>query len=393
MSKEVPFHVYDKTGTLLECVGIKDGEEDPFLSDPALYAEVRKRLQENAAPLIMIEDSWVVYIAFFDQEQNLYIGGPADNASAVSEKSRAYQYRRNHHLPQKYLRIPKCSVMEMANLLAMALFAVNGQQMDEMQLLEYNNLSYKGREQQEWDLMSYHLESFELERKHIEYDFERKYLDAVREGNVEYFNKARYEDIRLTEEVGKLAEDNMKQYEYMVAVSIALVARAAMEGGLAPAVAYPLSDLYYQKLEKCKNPMEIINLHLEMQKEMVSLVRKHKNRKRSSYYVEQCKDYLAQNIHKHVTVEEIAEQLGVSRTYLSNLFSQQEGMTISQYSIRIRLRAAENMLKYSEASIAEIAEYLCFSSQSHFGNLFKQRNKMTPAEYRRLNKKSDFTTR
>lgn len=86
----------------------------------------------------------------------------------------------------------------------------------------------------------------------------------------------------------------------------------------------------------------------------------------------------------------MARQIGVNRTYLSGQFSKQEGLTIMQYSIMVRLRAAENMLKYSPASVAEIAEYLCFSSQSHFGSLFKKKNKISPAEYRRQNRRIEF---
>lgn len=107
--------------------------------------------------------------------------------------------------------------------------------------------------------------------------------------------------------------------------------------------------------------------------------------------MEQCKDYLTQNIHKRIIVEEMAKQIGVNRTYLSGKFSEQEGMSISKYNILVRLRAAENMLKYSEASISEISDYLCFSSQSHFGKEFKKKNGISPAQYRKQNKNMHFT--
>ncbi len=37
-----------------------------------------------------------------------------------------------------------------------------------------------------------------------------------------------------------------------------------------------------------------------------------------------------------------------------------------------------------------IAEYLCFSSQSYFGKMFKEKNEISPAEYRRRNRVTDF---
>ena len=95
-------------------------------------------------------------------------------------------------------------------------------------------------------------------------------------------------------------------------------------------------------------------LSSEIQRTYVKMVQERKKEKKNSNYVEQCKDYLTQNFHKRITAEELAKQIGVNRSYLSGKFSEQVGMSISQYSILIRIRAAENMLKYSEASISYI---------------------------------------
>lgn len=53
---------------------------------------------------------------------------------------------------------------------------------------------------------------------------------------------------------------------------------------------------------------------------------------------------------------------------------------------------AANLLKYSEASISEISDYIGFYSQSHFGKVFKQYKKMTPKEFREKNQKKEFIT-
>lgn len=389
VNKEVSFHVYDAQGTLIENVGVKDA--DPFQTDAALYERIKEYYQDRMSPGIFLEEEWAAYGVFMDKEGHLCIGGPADLSSLKDKKKRVYHYKRIHNIPQGYLHIPSLTITEMANLLSMALFGINGELVDEMQLLELNNFSEP--ESMEWDLTRYQIETAEFERKHLEYEYERNMLNAVREGNVAYFERISYEDINLTEEVGKLAEDRNKQFEYMIAAAIALITRAAIEGGVPPTLSYSVSDVYYQRLEKCRTPIDIIKLHIEMQKEFTALVKKHREKRKSAFYVEQCKDYIARNIHKKISVEEIAELIGINRTYLSGQFSKQEGMTISQYHIMVRLRASENMLRYSEASIAEIAEYLCFSSQSHFGKQFIKKYGMTPAEYRRQNKSVDFITK
>lgn len=393
INKEIPFHIYDAQGNLLDCIGIRKGDEDPFAADPALYEYIKNKFPSGSSYAITLEDGWAAYFAFFDLEKNLYIAGPANISSGEGEKSRIYHYRRQHRLSQRYLHIPRLTVMEMANLLSLSLLVVNGECVDEVSLMEESNLSPSEYENMEWKLTTYRMESAEQERRHLEYEYEKRHMNQITEGNLEYFEGLSYEHIHMMDEIGKLAEDGIKQYEYMVAATITLVCRAAMEGGITPAIAYAISDVYFQKLEKCRLPSEMIQLSTEVQKEFTAMVKASKGHRGSAYYVEQCKDYIAQNIHKRLSVEEIAKQIGVNRTYLSGRFSEQEGMTISQYSTLIRLLAAENMLKYSDAPISEIAEYLCFSSQSYFGAQFKKKNNMTPAEYRKRNKSIEFSTR
>ena len=70
------------------------------------------------------------------------------------------------------------------------------------------------------------------------------------------------------------------------------------------------------------------------------------------------------------------------KAILSRIFKKETGESIQKYSMHMRIERAENLLKYSEASLTEISEYLCFSSQSHFGKVFKVYKNMTPKQYR-----------
>ena len=92
-------------------------------------------------------------------------------------------------------------------------------------------------------------------------------------------------------------------------------------------------------------------------------------------------------------MQEIADETGKSRSYLSRKFSKEAGISIQDYILDQRLQAAANMLKFSDFEIADIAEYLCFSSQSYFGDQFKKKNNMTPAEYRKRNKSIEFSAK
>ena len=93
-------------------------------------------------------------------------------------------------------------------------------------------------------------------------------------------------------------------------------------------------------------------------------------------------DYIYDNLHTGVTLEELTAVTGLSPSYLSRLFHKEVGTTISGYIARKKVNAAENMLKYSEYSFVDISNYLGFSSESHFIKVFKKYTGYTPKVYR-----------
>ena len=95
-----------------------------------------------------------------------------------------------------------------------------------------------------------------------------------------------------------------------------------------------------------------------------------------------CLDYIYDNLHTKITLEKLAEITKLSPAYLSKLFHKEVGYTVSGYIIRKRIEAAENMLKFSDHSCIDISEYLCFSSESHFIQVFKKQTGYTPKAYR-----------
>lgn len=387
VNKQMPIHIYDASGVLVDTVGTDDSEEDPLRKDPGIYTRLFQKWKTKKYPLLEVEDDWIIYFAFADEEEKFYIGGPA---SIKNMQQQMYGYRRKHNLSKNFTDISEVTLMQAANLLSIALGVMKNQYIEEIELLEKNGLSESKQEGIERDLLYYRYKSAEQGIEHYKYESERNMLEGIREGNVEQFEKVSYKDANAMDNIGKLAQNEKKQIEYMTVITITLTGRAAIEGGVPAAEMYAVSDVFLQKLEKCTDVIDMIKLNRDVQKKFVRLVRNHKNKKKEAYYIEQSKELIARNIHKRLTVEEIAQQIGINRTYLSTRFSENVGMTISQYNILIRLNAAENMLKYSDMAISQIAEYLCFSSQSYFGKVFKEKNKLTPVKFRQCYKVVDF---
>ena len=116
--------------------------------------------------------------------------------------------------------------------------------------------------------------------------------------------------------------------------------------------------------------------------EIIEEIRKVKSKNALSVHVERCKRYIGANLNRAFTQNHIAKELGLSPNYLSALFSRYEHMTIKEYVLRERIKAAQNLLQFSDEPIGIILNYLCFCSQSHFSEVFRKYTGMTPSAFR-----------
>jgi len=102
-------------------------------------------------------------------------------------------------------------------------------------------------------------------------------------------------------------------------------------------------------------------------------------------------DYISNHLNTRLALTDIAEALDMAPSYLSKLFTKETGESISAYIKEEKLKAAANMLQYSDISISEISEYYHFSSQSHFTASFTEYHGVTPKKYRDINNKKIFS--
>jgi len=113
-----------------------------------------------------------------------------------------------------------------------------------------------------------------------------------------------------------------------------------------------------------------------------------KNFKRDNQYslaVLRSMDYIDQHLHERITLKSLAHYTDTRDTYLSMLFKKEKGITISDYIRDTKIEASKVLLQYYDLSVTEIAEYLAFSSPSHFIKSFKNNTGVTPEIYRKNN--------
>ena len=82
--------------------------------------------------------------------------------------------------------------------------------------------------------------------------------------------------------------------------------------------------------------------------------------------------------------EYLSSKLHHDYNYMSNLFSEVEGITIEKYFISQKIEKVKELLKYDELSLSEIADRLGYSSVSYLSNQFKKQTGLTPTFYKSL---------
>ncbi|MCI9336123.1 MAG: helix-turn-helix transcriptional regulator [Lachnospiraceae bacterium] len=241
-------------------------------------------------------------------------------------------------------------------------------------------------------IQKYMMERSENQDAHVSYQEEQILLNQIRTGNLEALQessaKGSPDDLHR---LGRMSDSPLKQLEYACCSFVTLATRAAVEGGLNADTAYSISDVYLQRLAKCQTAGQILSLLEEAKFGFARAVRGARQEKTRISYLEQAKNYIATHLNREFALKDMADEIGISPSYLSRKFKEYESMGIAEYTRRSRIQAARNMLKYSDADISAIAQYLCFHSQSYFGAVFREYTGLSPGKYREREKVTDFS--
>ena len=181
---------------------------------------------------------------------------------------------------------------------------------------------------------------------------------------------------------GEMASDALRQQKNLIICTATLVTRAAIRGGMNQEQAFALSDMYIQKAELMSDVLSLTRLNAQMVLDFTKRVEAEKAGIHKSKLVRQARDYILSHIGEAITTDILSKELGMNRTYLCKLFAEETGLTINQYVTQVKMEEAKRLMDITKKSIAEISEYLGYSSQSYFQKVFKNRYGITPGEYR-----------
>lgn len=100
-------------------------------------------------------------------------------------------------------------------------------------------------------------------------------------------------------------------------------------------------------------------------------------------FIEGAIRYIDRHFTEEISLEDLAKRQHVSKYHLSREFKRYYGITMREYMINSRITYAKELLKHTNHNVNEIAYSCGMENVSHFINLFKEREEMTPLAYRK----------
>lgn len=216
------------------------------------------------------------------------------------------------------------------------------------------------------------------------YNPELEFYSVIKSGDVKKAEELCKDTFTDKKGLGVLSKNKMQNLKYHFVITIALIARYCIDGGMDVSTSYALSDFYIQKADERKTPAELNELHRQAAVDYAGRMKKLRKDKITSLHVVRCIDYMHDNLHSRITIEELAEHVGLNSSYLSRLFKKETGVSVSEYIQQLKVDTAKNMLLYSDFTPARISSVLAFPDQSYFTQVFKKYAGVTPMKFRSM---------
>lgn len=376
----LPIAMYDNTGFV--CSAGFYAPDDP-------YPFVLPKLLAMESPAIYVSSDTGYYgLIKCNDHEHFFVMGPTYSTPVTEAVIRAY-INKNAISPDQYSEtasflggIPQYTYNQFINMLLYLHYSLTGEKLDITQAFGITDTQYQQViGQQHSEKMFYARED---RMQHGTYHFERQMLNLIKNGDVIELDKFLLSAANTHISEGKLAETPLRQAKNLFIGLITMIGKeAAIPGGLDIEQTYQLIDIYIQECEKLQTVEAVKNLQYNMPMDFAKRVAQQKLPKGISKEIFSCMQFIASHINEPIGVTDVVAHSGMSRAYLFKKFRQELGLNIGAYITEIRLREAKNLLHFTNKTLSEISNYLCFSSQSYFQNVFKKHYGVTPLEYRK----------
>lgn len=279
--------------------------------------------------------------------------------------------------------VPRLSQTQFAQYLAFLHQCLNHKTVDMGKFFSENDIYIRNRKEQQTDRM---VADQEEENTHNSYYFELELYQLVKEGNTEKLKKF-LTTTRLPLKEGKMAASPLRHAKNVfISAVVKTGMMGAIPGGMDVEKTYQLIDYYIQECEQQTSIERISQLQYVMLMDFCQRSGENHIPDGISPDVYKCMTYIREHTNEAISIEDAASHVNRSSSYMMKHFKNELGIKMGAYIMRCKLEEAKSLLTYSDKSLVEISNFLCFSSQSYFQNVFKKQYGVTPLQYRKQTK-------
>lgn len=149
------------------------------------------------------------------------------------------------------------------------------------------------------------------------------------------------------------------------------------------------TDILYDEFKQQQNIHAFKDWFIHYIHEVLLFLERHEDTKHNKM-VQKVQSYIANHLDKDISLDALADQIGITPRYLSKLFKDESGINFTSYLTQTRLETAEKLLKNTNLSVEQIGRKVGYNTPSYFIQKFKKAYGYTPNNYRKslFNKES-----
>lgn len=177
-----------------------------------------------------------------------------------------------------------------------------------------------------------------------------------------------------------------RNLRYLSIQALAFFTQVLLNLGISVELAFFLLDFFNKQINALRSVNSLIAYHNHILQVYLYQVQKHRERNFSPP-IQRAVNYVRQNTKDRLTLANIAKHAEVHPNYLSQKFSQEVGVTLSQFIGNERMSSIKSYLVETDIPLSEIAKRFNFSSNSYFSTYFRKHTNMSPSQYRKEHRK------
>ncbi|MCL6611679.1 MAG: helix-turn-helix domain-containing protein [Peptococcaceae bacterium] len=223
------------------------------------------------------------------------------------------------------------------------------------------------------------LEICSRERQQYFIEFENLLLESMRRGDWEKVPLLTDELVDTVVRTGNVHPDTIKVRTLEM---LTVLSRAAIELGGDPGLLLDLKVRAGLEIGEITTALELKTWLAGVAGEICRFVRERQSGT-AARAVARAKQYINENYARDISLDDLARHVFLSPFYLSRVFSEEAGVSITDYLKKVRMNKAQSLLIGTDKPIAEIALAVGYKDPNYFSRVFKSITGKAPHQYRK----------